>query len=299
MGAWVVQRAIDKFADGWCSRPCRYERSFYFWELAILFRRGMLVVVLVILQSLSGVQIALGFIIVVASITMHFYAQPFVSNALDALEMFSLISLAGLLCSGVLFFDQTALENIPGWETLASVLTWLSVGGCLILVIIMVIHDIRKEESTKRVSRHMKAAIHVVLDLYSPTGKDPLWGGGGDSSKLSKGSRNSVTGTVMQSFRNLASSFGMGSNHGIQVAGQPATNEPANVSTESLSGRRGSGGTPKKGTRQLPNSERIKLYDKWSKLVDTLDAEELELHRTIDIGYVEGWFDNLMVSAAA
>ena len=251
--------------------------------------------VLVIGQSLSGVQIALGFIIVVASITMHFYAQPFVSNALDALEMFSLISLAGLLCSGVLFFDQAALESIAGWETLATVLTWLSVGGCLILVIIMVIHDIRKEESTKRVSRHMKAAIHMVLELYSPTGKDPLWG-----DTWLGGARNSVTGNMLRSFKNFANSLvANGSKDGNPVPAQPSTNELVNTSAESLSGRRGSGGVPKKGTRQLPRGERIKLYEKWSKLVETLDAEELELHRTLDIGYVQEWFENLMVRAAA
>jgi hypothetical protein len=84
----------------------RYEREWYWWEGTIMLRRGLLVVTLVIAARFPSLQVIAGMAICATALTIHFYARPFVSMQLDYLEQFSLMSLVGLLCTGMHFYPR-------------------------------------------------------------------------------------------------------------------------------------------------------------------------------------------------
>ena len=77
----------------------RYERDWYYWELVILARRLGLVLV-ILATAVPSLQIWFGLTVIVATMTMHFYARPFINDSLDMLETASLVSLIGFLMTG-------------------------------------------------------------------------------------------------------------------------------------------------------------------------------------------------------
>ena len=77
----------------------RYEREWYYWELVILARRAGLVLV-ILANAVPSLQIWFGLMVIVATMTMHFYARPFIDDSLDLLETASLVSLIGFLMTG-------------------------------------------------------------------------------------------------------------------------------------------------------------------------------------------------------
>lgn len=282
----------------------RYEREYYYWELTILGRRALLVVILVLAQNFAGVQIALGMCVVVTATTLHFAAQPFVSDSLDSLETFTLMSLVGLLCSGILFFGDLRQDGSPQLLLAATSLTYLSIFGCGLFVIIMVVYDVKYEEAIKKVSRRMRKSIKIVLDRCSPSGEDPLW-------TSSKGT-NSVINSIINLFQHRSFKFSKNrvashpesepEKHRKSVEGDQGEEETTRDQQNTTAAEFPSQPLDRKRRRppvkQIPNVERIRLHEKWSKLATALNAEELELHRTIKVREVMKWLNKLEVTMA-
>ena len=103
----------DGQSDKCVGRLIRYERDWYYWELVILARRAGLVLV-TLATAVPSLQIWFGLTVIVATMTVHFYARPFIDDSLDLLETTSLVGLIGLMMTGdgLLQYSLSACEDL-------------------------------------------------------------------------------------------------------------------------------------------------------------------------------------------
>eukprot|EP00191_Tetraselmis_sp_GSL018_P017914 CAMPEP_0177586998 /NCGR_PEP_ID=MMETSP0419_2-20121207/5393_1 /TAXON_ID=582737 /ORGANISM="Tetraselmis sp., Strain GSL018" /LENGTH=1998 /DNA_ID=CAMNT_0019076971 /DNA_START=225 /DNA_END=6221 /DNA_ORIENTATION=- len=160
----------ERFKRQWGWLYLRYEREWYFWEIVIMARRGLLVVVLVSCQSVPSLQLVMGIVLVTTLITSHFYARPFISVSLDYLDTFSLVSLMGLLCTGSLFYDSYGRENFAAWDKTVMAFCLLLLFGCMLVVMTMTIFDIKAEEAVRLSTRKLHRIITAATCPAPPKG---------------------------------------------------------------------------------------------------------------------------------
>eukprot|EP00873_Tetraselmis_striata_P002301 jgi/Tetstr1/422565/TSEL_013373.t1 len=242
----------------------RYERQWYWWEFSILMRRGLLVFTLVLAQRLPSLQIILGICICVTAVTMHFYARPFISQSLDTLEQSSLVSLVGLLCTGILFQDSSARAAHSLWEATVTALALLCLFGSMLLVVIMVVRDVRYEEAVSGVQRRMRLGIEQVLNLHAPEMGPAVSG-------RQQGSGASRAMSVIKSVRTLMK-------FRVHAEGERSSSD-------------GEEGGADRCLRRRPSAmQRLNI---WSRVKAAIQQQPLELHRTVDIKSVEKWLASL------
>ena len=153
----------ERFMTQWGWLYLQYERDFYYWEIIIMLRRGALVAVLVTCQAIPILQIVIGIVLVTGLITSHFYARPFISPSLDLLDTFGLVSLMGLLCTGSLFYD-TCGRSLFGsqWDHTVTAICFLLLFGCMFMVGVVVIQDVKLEEGQSRVVQKLRRLMGLI-----------------------------------------------------------------------------------------------------------------------------------------
>mmetsp|Transcript_7195 Transcript_7195/g.20279 ORF Transcript_7195/g.20279 Transcript_7195/m.20279 type:complete len:703 (+) Transcript_7195:45-2153(+) len=159
----------DRFMKQWGWLYLRYEKEYYFWEIIIMVRRGLLVAVLVTFQMVPSLQAVMGIALVAGLITSHFYARPFISGSLDKLETFGLVSLMGLLCTGSLFYDTYGPQIFRNWDAVVTVMCFLLLFGCMFMVMIMVVTDVMHGETLNRIERKLRKIAGLVITESSGT----------------------------------------------------------------------------------------------------------------------------------
>mmetsp|Transcript_31463 Transcript_31463/g.74760 ORF Transcript_31463/g.74760 Transcript_31463/m.74760 type:complete len:1288 (-) Transcript_31463:217-4080(-) len=159
----------SRFMRQWGWLYLRYEKEWYFWEVVIMIRRGLLVVVLVTCRTVPSIQLVAGIALVTCLITSHFYARPFISVSLDYLDTFSLVSLMGLLCTGSLFYAEDGRAMFSNWDTTVMAICIANLFGCMVMVIIMVFRDVTYEEAIKSIDRRLRRIFAYTI---SPVNND-------------------------------------------------------------------------------------------------------------------------------
>eukprot|EP00455_Lapot_gusevi_P049496 TRINITY_DN7029_c0_g2_i2.p1 TRINITY_DN7029_c0_g2~~TRINITY_DN7029_c0_g2_i2.p1 ORF type:complete len:453 (+),score=112.27 TRINITY_DN7029_c0_g2_i2:713-2071(+) len=89
-----------------------YEDKWFFWELVVIVRKILLVLISVFFVYNLHIQTLMALLLVVVSILMHVYAQPFSDDLVDLLEFVSLLTtLMTFYCGQYLFITDSSVTT--------------------------------------------------------------------------------------------------------------------------------------------------------------------------------------------
>jgi hypothetical protein len=192
-----------------------YRDELYFWEITIIIRKLVMVMVGGVFASRLGpdMQVYMSLALVVIFMVCHLVAQPFNEltihhNLLHWLELGALLACFATLYSGMLFYLGHETDRIPSWSLdLASVV--IIGGNCSFMIYTIVIFIIAMRREAKE-SEGLTAAERRLHLLKISKRKSNQKGKGkgknhtNDSNKKSSGNNKGVRRRSLQSMKNLA-----------------------------------------------------------------------------------------------
>uniref|UniRef100_A0A061R6Y8 Uncharacterized protein n=2 Tax=Tetraselmis sp. GSL018 TaxID=582737 RepID=A0A061R6Y8_9CHLO len=257
---------------GWLYR--RYSNKRYNWELVLMARRGLLILIMVAARSLPSVQIFLASEVLTLAVAAHCYTQPFISRSLNQLEVISLVCLMGVLGTGVLFSDDQSRVLHSSWEEVVTGIACALLFGALVFVVGIVRANVRGEEASKKVERQMRKTIIDILDMHAPKLSSASWRpslGAMESLErfLRKLSGSFVAATKLGGAQSGSRPSKSGNTNRILVADRSAASVGSEWEAHSLEDE----GTDRR----------------WEMLADYVKDAQLELHLTVDAEKTLKW----------
>jgi hypothetical protein len=197
-----------------------YRDELYFWEITIVIRKLVMVMVGGVFASRLGpdMQVYLSLALVVIFVVCHLVAQPFNEltihhKLLHWLELGALLACFATLYSGMLFYLGHETDRIPSWSLdLASVVIIGGNSSFMIYTIVIFIIAMRREakESEGLTAAERRLHLRKISKRNSKQkGKEKEKGKGkshtNDSNKKSSGNNKGVRRRSLQSMKSLAS----------------------------------------------------------------------------------------------
>eukprot|EP01113_Clastostelium_recurvatum_P014143 TRINITY_DN1765_c0_g1_i2.p1 TRINITY_DN1765_c0_g1~~TRINITY_DN1765_c0_g1_i2.p1 ORF type:complete len:964 (+),score=147.57 TRINITY_DN1765_c0_g1_i2:363-3254(+) len=158
---YALKVIMHFFSDG-------FKVKHYYWEIVILLRKFLIVVMLMVFSKNSQYQL-LGILwVIIISVLVHSLLRPFNSGRLRLLEMLSLmVSLATLACT--LYINDAKYKNMPlppdGDISLSFVVTLINALLCLVFIFFVARSLIRTKfvkcwDFLRSISKQVKKRSH-------------------------------------------------------------------------------------------------------------------------------------------
>ncbi|KAJ6234052.1 insulin-like growth factor binding protein [Anaeramoeba flamelloides] len=133
----------------------RYSKSFFFWEIIIMIRKLLIVIIKSFVSEYTILQIILLLIILFATLILQFVYQPYIATRHNFLESILLGIPQIILFAGLIFYNNEFTRNAQNKEKLI-VFIILSISIGVVFLILITIFDIYYRFQISKFEKNIK-----------------------------------------------------------------------------------------------------------------------------------------------
>ena len=125
----------------------RYKRDVYWWEMAVLLRKSLLILAMGAFYDSAVLLVALVLMVFTASILGTVYFKPYRSDLENSAELISMMTqivivFAGMYYYSVVSFDPTKADpGFFGYVKEADLCVWIIVSVCIVIMFVVIFLD--------------------------------------------------------------------------------------------------------------------------------------------------------------